>query len=106
MNSFTLKPNISRNINVFLLGTSFFLIFVAFNTMGNVQTVILDNAKDPESTGFVAGFEGEGFYSLAIIYAFSAILNRLAPPIITYIGLKWTMVKKLSKLQSYKIKCI
>ena len=38
-----------KNLNVFLLGLAFMLVFAAFQTMGNVQTVILDSAKNATS---------------------------------------------------------
>ena len=38
-----------KNLNVFLLGLAFMLVFAAFQTMGNVQTVILDSAKNKTS---------------------------------------------------------
>ncbi len=44
----------SRNdFNIFVLSLSFFFLFAAFFTMGNVQTVILDSAQDKNSTGYV-----------------------------------------------------
>ena len=41
-----------KNLNVFLLGLAFMLVFAAFQTMGNVQTVILDSAKNTTSGEF------------------------------------------------------
>ena len=41
-----------KNLNVFLLGLAFMLVFAAFQTMGNVQTVILDSAKNATSGQF------------------------------------------------------
>ena len=41
-----------KNLNVFLLGLAFMLVFAAFQTMGNVQTVILDSAKNTTSGQF------------------------------------------------------
>ena len=45
-----------KNLNVFLLGLAFMLVFAAFQTMGNVQTVILDSAKNATSGQFTLRF--------------------------------------------------
>ena len=45
-----------KNLNVFLLGLAFMLVFAAFQTMGNVQTVILDSAKNATSGQFTLQF--------------------------------------------------
>ena len=45
-----------KNLNVFLLGLAFMLVFAAFQTMGNVQTVILDSAKNTTSGQFTLQF--------------------------------------------------
>ena len=58
-----------KNLNVGLLGLAFMLVFTAFQTMGNVQTVILQSAQNKTSSGYVEGFTGDGYTSLAIIYA-------------------------------------
>ena len=39
-----------KDLNVGLLGLAFMLVFAAFQTMGNVQTVILDSAKNSNAT--------------------------------------------------------
>ena len=46
-----------KNLNVFLLGLAFMLVFAAFQTMGNVQTVILDSAKNATSGQFLSQTE-------------------------------------------------
>ena len=42
-----------KNINIFLVGLAFFFSFTAFQTMGNIQTVILQSANcetgDPDT---------------------------------------------------------
>ena len=40
----------------------------------------------------IAGFNGDGFISLAIIYAVSAVFNWLAPAFMVFFGLKITMI--------------
>ena len=49
------------NLNVFLLGLAFLFLFTAFQTMGNIQQVIITNAKNESSSGYVEGFNGDGF---------------------------------------------
>ena len=42
-------------INVGLLGLAFMLVFTAFQTLGNVQPIILDSARNESSGGYVDG---------------------------------------------------
>ncbi|TRY62646.1 hypothetical protein TCAL_11960 [Tigriopus californicus] len=92
-----MKENTTKNVNVFLLGLAFLLLFTAFQTMGNIQSVILEGAKLNETdTGepndaFVDGFTGDGFTSLAILYAVSAVCNWFAPSIMVVMGMKFTL---------------
>ena len=79
-------------LNVFILGMAFMLVFTAFNTIGNVQTVILDSAKNATSAGYVEGFTGDGFTSLAIIYAVFSLANWVAPPVVAFIGPRFTLI--------------
>ena len=64
-----------KNFNVGLLGLAFLLIITGFLTMSNVQPVILDSARNETSDGFVPGFSGDGFVSVAIVYAVFTIAN-------------------------------
>ena len=80
-----------RNINVFLLGLAFMLMFTAFQTMGNVQTTILNSARNNQSDGYVEGFDGTGQTSLAIIYVFFAASNWIAPSVVAVLGPRITM---------------
>ena len=80
-----------RNINVFLLGLAFMLMFTAFQTMGNVQTTILNSARNNQSAGYVEGFDGTGQTSLAIIYVFFAVSNWIAPSVVAALGPRITM---------------
>ncbi len=81
-----------KNFNVFFLGLSFMLVFAAFQTMGNVQTVIIDSAKNASSDGYVPDFNGDGFTSLAIIYLVFAFANWFAPPVVSFIGPRFTLI--------------
>lgn len=74
-------------IAVFLLGLAFLLVFSAFQTMGNIQKTILESVKIEDPT-----FEGDGYISLAIIYAVLAICNWFAPSAISVIGPKYAMI--------------
>ena len=42
-------------LNVGLLGLAFMLVFTAFQTLGNVQPIILDSARNESSGGYVEG---------------------------------------------------
>jgi len=53
-----------------------------------LQTVILENAQNPNASGFVEGFEGDGYVSLAIVYAVSALADLFAPSIMAVLGMK------------------
>jgi hypothetical protein len=81
-----------KNLNVGLLGLAFMLIFAAFKTMGNVQTTILKSAADPDSKGYIEGFTGDGFTSLAIIYMVFSFANWFAPSAVSLIGPRLTLV--------------
>jgi len=70
------------------------LIFTAFQTMGNVQTTILNSAKSNSSSGFVDGFTGDGYTSLAVIYAVFSLSNWFAPSVIALLGPRISLVSK------------
>jgi len=59
--------------------------------MSNVQTVLLESARDPSSSGYVPGFTGSGFVSLATLYASFALCNWAAPSIVAVAGPRITM---------------
>lgn len=73
--------------NVILLGFGFMFVFTAFQTMGNIEKTILDSISHDDSS-----FTGDGYTSLAIIYATLAICNWLAPSIITITGPRGAMI--------------
>lgn len=88
----TMDHNATKNVNVGLVGLAFMLVFTAFNTLGNVQTTILKSAADPASPGYVPGFHGSGYVSLAIIYTVFSAANWLSPSVVALLGPRPTMV--------------
>ncbi|KAF2897951.1 hypothetical protein ILUMI_08226 [Ignelater luminosus] len=74
-------------INVILLGFGFMFVFTAFQTMGNIQKTLLESIKKDDDS-----FNGDGYTSLAIVYAVFAVLNWLAPSVISLFGPKVAMV--------------
>ena len=81
-----------KNWNVFLLSFSFMLIFAGFDTLASVQQIIFDSAKNNASDGYVNGFHGDGYYSLAINYIMFSISNLFALPILSKIGPRPTLI--------------
>ena len=56
-------------LNVGLLGLAFMLVFTAFQTLGNVQPIILDSARNESSGGYVDGlfiYDGRKFMNLTV----------------------------------------
>jgi MFS family permease len=86
-----MNPTTRKNVNVFLLGLAFMLMFTAFQTMGNIETTILNSARDPNSSGYVPRFHGTGYTSLAILYGVFSASNWLAPSVVTVLGPRLTM---------------
>ncbi|CAH2268981.1 jg16006 [Pararge aegeria aegeria] len=74
-------------INVILLGFGFMFVFTAFQTMGNIEKTILDSITQDDPN-----FVGDGYTSLAIIYATLALCNWMAPSIITITGPRGAMM--------------
>ncbi len=52
------------------------------------QTVIIENAKDPLSTGYVDNFEGDGYIASAVMYTVCFLVDFFTPSIIAFLGLK------------------
>lgn len=73
-------------VNVLLLGFGFMFLFTAFQTMGNIEQTILQSISTDDPT-----FKGDGYTSLAIIYAGLAICNWLAPSAISICGPRGAM---------------
>ncbi len=55
-----------------------------------LQTVIIENAADSSSEGYIEGFDGNGYISLAIAYVSGTICDWLAPSTRALLGLKLT----------------
>ncbi|KAJ8730204.1 hypothetical protein PYW07_017242 [Mythimna separata] len=72
--------------NVIILGFGFMFVFTAFQTMGNIEKTVLDSISHDDPS-----FTGDGYTSLAIIYATLAICNWMAPSIITITGPRGAM---------------
>ncbi|XP_031634196.1 UNC93-like protein MFSD11 [Contarinia nasturtii] len=73
-------------LNVIMLGFGFMFLFTAFQTMGNIEKTILESIANEDSN-----FNGDGYTSLAIIYAALAICNWLAPSAISICGPRGAM---------------
>ena len=54
--------------------------------------MVLESARDPNSTGYVEDFEGDGYIALAIIFAFSVVCDCFAPTVIAFLGLKLALL--------------
>ncbi|PNF26549.1 UNC93-like protein MFSD11 [Cryptotermes secundus] len=76
-----------RFLNVIILGFAFMFVFTAFQTMGNIEKTILDSIHQDDDS-----FEGDGYTSLAVIYAVFALCNWLAPSIISVSGPRIAML--------------
>ncbi|XP_028129940.2 UNC93-like protein MFSD11 [Diabrotica virgifera virgifera] len=72
--------------NVMLLGLAFMLVFTAFQTMSNIQQTITDSIVKDDPT-----YDGDAYYSQAIIYGFFSLFNWSAPSVVSIIGPKFSM---------------
>uniref|UniRef100_A0A1B6DK71 UNC93-like protein MFSD11 n=1 Tax=Clastoptera arizonana TaxID=38151 RepID=A0A1B6DK71_9HEMI len=76
-----------RFLNIILLGLAFMLVFTAFQTMGNIEKTVLTSITNDDPS-----FQGDGYTSLAIIYAVFAVSNWFIPSIISVFGPRLTML--------------
>ena len=53
---------------------------------------MVENAQDPESDGYIAGFEGNSFIALSVTYMLAAAGDWFAPSIQALVGLKAAQV--------------
>ncbi|CAB0041671.1 unnamed protein product [Trichogramma brassicae] len=74
-------------VNVLILSWGFMLVFTAFQTMGNIEQNVLDSISKDDPN-----FKGNGYTSLAIIYATFALCNWLAPSFISVTGPRTSIV--------------
>ena len=96
-----MKEETVKNFNVSLLGISFLLVMTGFQTMSNIQPMILDSARNETSDGFVPGFSGDGFVSVAIVYAVFTLANFFAPSVVSVLGPRFTMIGKRERNTEY-----
>ncbi|UJR17236.1 hypothetical protein I4U23_004131 [Adineta vaga] len=75
--------------NVILLGLAFMILFTAFQATGMVVQSVLEGFKNETSDG--RDFQGSGYISLAIVYAFGAVANIFAPVVVSILGLTLSM---------------
>jgi len=73
-----------KTINVFALG--FIFMLSASRVAISVLKTVLSSASDQNGAGYVEGFSGDGYVANAILYAFFAFSNFLAPWIVNTIG--------------------
>ncbi|EAT34452.1 AAEL013304-PA [Aedes aegypti] len=76
-----------RLVCVIILGFGFMLLFTAFQTMGNIEQTVINSIKIDDPT-----FQGDGYTSLAVIYALLSISNWLTPSVLSKIGPKIAML--------------
>ncbi len=55
------------------------------------QTVIIDSATDPNSTGYVEDFKGDGYIASAVVNAVAFITDFFTPTILGFLGLKYSL---------------
>ena len=48
-----MELKIVQLLNIFILSTAFLVIFTGFNTLSDIQTLIFDSARTPDSSGYV-----------------------------------------------------
>lgn len=76
----------SKFYNVIILGFCFMFIFTAFQTCGIIQALVLKSIHDEDNS-----YTGNGYVSLAIIYACLSLANWLSPSCLVYTGPKLAM---------------
>ncbi|CAD7094176.1 unnamed protein product [Hermetia illucens] len=74
-------------VNVLILGFGFMFLFTSFQTMGNIEKTVLDSIHYDDPS-----FTGDGYTSLAIIYAVFALIGWLAPSVLAYTGPRGAML--------------
>lgn len=76
-----------NTINVTLLSIGFFFIFLAFFSQGLIEETVINTYAEKANLNKHAGY-----ISLAIIYAVFTVANFIAPPIVTTLTARWSMV--------------
>lgn len=77
----------NKFINVLVLGFGFMFLFTSFQTMGNIEKTVLDSIAEDDPS-----FKGDGYTSLAIIYAVFALCNWVAPSVLSICGPRGSML--------------
>ncbi|XP_075214171.1 UNC93-like protein MFSD11 [Lycorma delicatula] len=77
----------SRSFNTIYLGICFMVLFTSFLTMENLQKTIMNSIKDESPE-----FEGDGYFSLTLLYASFSGCLWLAPSVISIFGPAKTML--------------
>ena len=78
--------NRTKLINVILLGIVF--MTTGSRTPISIQKPILYSAQQVNSTGYVAGFTGDGYIANSLLYATFSLSNFFAPWVIEILGPK------------------
>ena len=81
----------AKNINILLLSFGFMLVYI-YSWIIPIRTLIIDSAKNESSVGYVDGFNGDGSFSISICNVVLAIANFFAPPILSKIGPRLTLI--------------
>ncbi|KAL1376471.1 hypothetical protein pipiens_016873 [Culex pipiens pipiens] len=76
-----------RLTSVIILGLGFMLLFTAFQTMANIEQTVINSIKTDDPT-----FTGDGYTSLAVIYALLSISNWITPSVLSKTGPKIAML--------------
>ncbi|CAJ0583833.1 unnamed protein product, partial [Mesorhabditis spiculigera] len=71
------------------LGLAFLLIFAAFNSQGFIEIAVLRSISQNPGSGISAN---SGYYSMSVIYFVFTFCNLLAPPVISRLGPKLSMI--------------
>ena len=74
-------------INVLVLGLSFMFLFTSFQTGGMIQGTVVKSIEKEDSN-----YKANGSVSIAIIYAVLALMNWIAPAIVTFFGPRLSMI--------------
>ena len=80
----------TKLLNIVLLGVVF--MTTASRTPISIQKTVLYSAKQPNTTGHVEGFTGDGYVANSLLYASFAAANFLAPWVISLTGPKHAML--------------
>lgn len=91
----SLRQNV-KIYNVIMVGIAFMVFYTGFLPTNYITKIVIDSVKleDPS-------FTGDGYISLAIIYAVCAVANWFAPSFISVTGPKYAIIIAFSTLSLY-----